>query len=58
MGSLKPSKTFGFNIGSQTNLNKEVDFLEAIMNLENGTYLPYKGPNDKLITSTYRRTIY
>ena len=41
-------RTFGFNIDIQTNL-KIVDFLNVTFNLENGTYRPFKKPNDKLL---------
>ena len=35
------------NNAFQTNLPEE-DFLNVILNLHNGTYRPYKKPNDKL----------
>ena len=41
-------KDIGFSIDIQTNL-KEVNFLDVTLNLENGTYRPYKKPNDKLL---------
>ena len=44
---IKIFKDTGFSIDIQTNL-KEVDFLDATMNLQNGTYHSYKKPNVKL----------
>ena len=41
-------RTIGFNIYIQLNL-KIVDFLDVTFNLENGTYRPFKKPNDKLL---------
>ena len=41
-------KNIGFNIDIQTNL-KIVDFLDVTFNLENGSYRPFKKPNDKLL---------
>ena len=38
---IKFFKDIGFNMDIQTNL-KEVDFLEITLNLQNGTYCPYK----------------
>ena len=38
----------GFCIDIQTNF-KEVDFLDVTLNLQNGTYRPYKKSNDKLL---------
>ena len=37
----------GFSLEMETNL-KEVDFLDVSLNLRNGTYRPYKKPNDRL----------
>ena len=45
---IKIFKDIGFSIDIQTNL-KEVDFLDVTLNLQNGTYRPYKKPNDKLL---------
>ena len=44
---IKIFKDTGFSIDIQTNL-KEVDFLDATLNLQNGTYRSYKKPNVKL----------
>ena len=41
-------KTLGFNIDIQTDF-KIVDILDVTLNLENGTYRPFKKPNDKLL---------
>ena len=41
-------KELGFKIEIQTKL-KEVNFLDITLNLNNGTYQPYKKPNDKLL---------
>ena len=41
-------KGTGFSIDIQTNL-KGLDFLDVKLNLQNGTYRPYKKPNDKLL---------
>ena len=38
----------GFSIDIQTNL-KEVHFLDVTLNLQNGTYRPYKKANEKLL---------
>ena len=38
---IKMFKDIGFSIDIQTNL-KEVDFLDITLNLQNGTYRPYK----------------
>ena len=40
-------KDNGFSIGIVTNL-VEINFLDVIFNLRNGSYRPYKRPNDKL----------
>ena len=40
-------KNAGFDIEIETNL-KKVNFLDITFNLNNGTYCPYKKPNDKL----------
>ena len=45
---IKVFKDVGFKIEIQTNL-KIVDFLDVTFNLENGTYRPYKKPNDPLL---------
>ena len=45
---IKIFKDIGFNIDIQTNLKKE-DFLDVTLNLQNGIYLLYKKPNDKLL---------
>ena len=45
---IKIFKCIGFSIDIQTNL-KEVDFLDATLNLQNGTYRRYKRANDKLL---------
>ena len=44
---IKIFRDIGFSINIQANL-KEVHFLNVILNLQNGTYRPYKKPNDKL----------
>ena len=41
-------RDLGFSIDIQTNL-KEVELSDVTLNLQNGTYLPYKKPNDKLL---------
>ena len=46
--TIKIFKDIGFSIDIQTNL-KEVDFLDVTLNLQNGTYRPYKKPDDKLL---------
>ena len=38
---IKFFKDNGFSIGVQTNL-QEVDILDATLNLQNGTYRPFK----------------
>ena len=45
---IKIFKDVGFKIEIQTN-PKIVDFLDVTFNLENGTYRPYKKPNDRLL---------
>ena len=45
---IKTFKVVGFKIDIKTNL-KVVDFLDATFNLSNGTYKPYKKPNDTLL---------
>ena len=45
---IKIFKDIGLSIDIQTNL-KEVDFLDVTLNLQNGTYRPYKKANDKLL---------
>ena len=44
---IKTFNNIGFKIEIETNL-KEVNFLDVTLNLINGTYRPYKKPNDKL----------
>ena len=41
-------KDIGFSLDTETNL-KKVDFLDLSLNLPNGTYRPYKKPNDRLL---------
>ena len=41
-------KEIGFKIKIQTNLEL-VDFLDITFNLSNGTYKPYRKPNDNLL---------
>ena len=41
-------KDIGFSLDTETNL-KKVDFLDLSLNLRNGTYRPYKKPNDRLL---------
>ena len=41
-------KDIGFSLEIETNL-KEVDFVVVSLNLRNGTYRPYKKPNDRLL---------
>ena len=45
---IKIFKDIGFAIDVETNL-KLVDFLDITFNLNNGTYRPYKKPNDLLL---------
>ena len=45
---IKTFKDMGFDIDVETNL-KIVDFLDITFNLNNGTYRPYKKPNDLLL---------
>ena len=45
---IKKFKYIGLNIDVETNL-KIVDFLDTTFNLHNGTYRPYKNPNDLLL---------
>ena len=45
---MKIFKHIGFSTDIQTNL-KEVNFLDVALNLQNGTYRPYKIPNNKLL---------
>ena len=42
---MKTFKDIGFTIDVETNL-KILDFLDIKFNLNNGTYRPYKKPND------------
>ena len=46
--TIKIFKYIGFSIDIQANL-KEVQFLDITLNLQNGTYRPYKKPNHKLL---------
>ena len=41
-------KDNGFILEIETNL-KEVDFVDVLLNLQNGTYHPYKKPSDRLL---------
>ena len=45
---IRVFKDIGFSLEIKTNL-KEVDFLDVSLNLRNGTYRPYKKPNDRLL---------
>ena len=45
---IRVFKDIGFSLEIETNL-KEVDFLDVSLNLRNGTYRPYKKPNDRLL---------
>ena len=45
---IRVFKDIGFSLEIETNL-KEVDFLDVSLNLRNGTYQPYKKPNDRLL---------
>ena len=45
---IKIFKDVGFKIEIKTNL-KIVDFLDVTLNLSNGTYSPYKKPNDQFL---------
>lgn len=45
---IKVFQNIGFKIEIHTNL-KVVDFLDITFNLTNGTYKPYKKPNDQLL---------
>ena len=45
---IKIFKEIGFKIGIETNL-EIVDFLDITFNLINGSYKPYKKPNDVLL---------
>ena len=45
---IRVFKDIGFSLEVKTNL-KEVDFLDVSLNLRNGTYRPYKKPNDRLL---------
>ena len=48
---IKIFKDVGFKIEIKTNL-KIVDFLDVTMNLSNGTYSPYKKPDNQLYMFT------
>ena len=45
---MKIFKHIGISTDIQTNL-KEVNFLDVTLNLQNGTYRPYKKPKNKLL---------
>ena len=45
---IKIFKDIGFSIDIQANL-KNVDVLDVTLNLQNGTYHPYKKLNDKML---------
>ena len=45
---IKTFKDVGFKIEIKTNL-KIVDFLDVTLNLNKGTYNPYKKSNDKIL---------
>ena len=45
---IKTFKDIGFAIDVETSL-KIADFLDITFNLNNGTYRPYKKPNDLLL---------
>ena len=45
---IRVFKDIGFSLEIETNL-KEVDFLDVSLNLRNGTYRPYKKPNNSLL---------
>ena len=45
-------KNIGFKIDIVTNL-KEVNFLDDTSNLTNGTFSPYKKPNEKNVTALF-----
>ena len=45
---IKIFKDIGSSINVKRNL-KEMDFLDVTLNLQNGTYSPYKNPNYKLL---------
>ena len=47
-GVIKIFKEIGFKTEIKTNL-KVVDFLDITFNLSNGTYKPYRKPNDNLL---------
>ena len=49
---VKILKEVGFKIEIRTNL-KIVDFLDVTFNLTNGSYRPYKKPNDPYYMSTH-----
>ena len=41
-------KDYDFILEIESNL-KEVDFVDVLLNLQNGTYHPYKKPSDRLL---------
>ena len=54
---IKIFKDIGFTIDVETRL-KVIDFLDITFNLNNGTYRPYKKPNDLLSISINHQIIY
>ena len=54
---IKIFKEIGFKIDTETNL-KIVDFLHVTFNLINGSYKPYKKPNDALLSPSLSLYIY
>ena len=53
---IKIFRDLRFSIDIQTNL-KEVHFLDVTLNLQNGTYYPYRNLTIGYFTSTHRQTI-
>ena len=53
---IKIFKDIGFTIDVETKL-KVIDFLDITFNLNNGTYRPYKKPNDLLSISINHQII-
>ena len=45
---IRVFKNISFSLEIETNL-KEINFLDVSLNLRNGTYHPYKKPNDRLL---------
>ena len=54
---IKIFRDLHFSIDIQTNL-KEVHFLDVTLNLQNGTYCPYRNLTIGYFTSTHRQTIH